>query len=286
MTRLTVKDIEDISNRLTDYDQQLQKQTGRTLLGIACHACELEESILPTKIKSAPVAIVPITTGQGIITGFSQTLESIAKHLGFRSFITKAGDIAGIVEAVEKSAIIILMADDERFIALNILTRSVIDNDDATAMGFVAGLDLMSGGVAGRDVLVAGCGPVGRKSALEALKRGAHVALLDINPMCSREALKELERAISYKTRITIEGKFEEAVKRSQLIIDATDAWDLFSLPQVKKETYIAAPGIPLGLTEKAVEKIANRLYHDPLQTGVAVMLIRALFPLEEGNEY
>lgn len=44
----------------------------------------------------------------------------------------------------------------------------------------------------------------------------------------------------------------------------------------ITPQTYIAAPGMPLGLTRGAVEKIGDRLFHDPLQTGVAIMAIEA----------
>jgi pyrrolysine biosynthesis protein PylD len=42
-------------------------------------------------------------------------------------------------------------------------------------------------------------------------------------------------------------------------------------------DAIISAPGLPLGLDATAAQKFANRLIHEPLQIGTAVMLFQAL---------
>ena len=59
-------------------------------------------------------------------------------------------------------------ADDNRFIALELQHRNIVDNAVATGRGFVTGLQLMAGSLKDRHVLVLGCGPVGQ-SAVKAL---------------------------------------------------------------------------------------------------------------------
>jgi pyrrolysine biosynthesis protein PylD len=45
----------------------------------------------------------------------------------------------------------------------------------------------------------------------------------------------------------------------------------------ITSETYVSAPGVPLGLDKDARGKISDRLLHDPLQIGVATMVACAL---------
>jgi len=42
-------------------------------------------------------------------------------------------------------------------------------------------------------------------------------------------------------------------------------------------DAFVAAPGLPMGLSQNAREKVGSRLLHDPLQIGVAAMVMLAL---------
>jgi len=69
----------------------------------------------------------------------------------------------------------------------------------------------------------------------------------------------------------------EDALSIHNYIIDASPAENIIKENFIKKNTLISAPGVPLGLTENALKKMSNRIFHDPLQTGVATMLIDVL---------
>ncbi len=272
MTRLKAEDIKDIASRLDKYDMELFQKTGCTLRGVACHTFRIPEKTFQSIVASVEVGIIPSQSGQGIIEGFSQTLEHIVKHLGFKAFVTTNSDVAGIAEAVEKNAEIIMMADDQRFIALNLRSNRMSDNAIATGKGYAAGLDLMAGGLEGQKVLVIGCGTVGQSAALAVLQRNANVAVFDIKPSHSYKLAREI-----YKTtrkKIEVETDLNMALQRYHLLIEATNAPGIITANYIRPDTHVAAPGIPLGLTPKAVEKISNRILHDPLQIGAAVMAV------------
>ncbi len=166
MTRLNMTDIDGIASELDEYDRILLSKTGQTLLGIACSAVGIDKAEAVSKMKGCRVGIVSTTCGGGIIGNFAETLRAIADHLGFDGFVADAHDVAGLAKVYERKSEIILLADDNRFIAINTRTRRVIDNGEATGRGFAAGLCHMAGGFEDRAVFVIGCGPVGRSAAI------------------------------------------------------------------------------------------------------------------------
>jgi pyrrolysine biosynthesis protein PylD len=268
MTRLKPGNIKNIPGHLEAYDHELLQKTGHTLRGIACHALGIEEKGIFPITDPVLVGIVPIKSGQGVIEGFSDAVKHIVRHIGFNTFVTRAEDVAGIAEAVEKGANVVMMADDHRFVALNVKHGRVVDNAEATGKGFVAGLDLMVGGLNGQKVLVIGGGPVGRCAALAAVNRGAEVSVFDIDLQRSHQLAKKLG--------VTVEQSLENALLRYHLLIEATNAADVIDDTAITPKTYIVAPGMPLGLTPAAAKKISHQLLHDPLQTGAAVMVVDA----------
>ena len=108
MTRLHTEDIECISQTLKAYDQQLLSKAGHTLKGIACHAIGVTDDEFEQVVESCKVCVIPLTCGQGVIDRFSSTVSDIISHLGFHSFAARHSDIAGMAEAFEKKADIIL----------------------------------------------------------------------------------------------------------------------------------------------------------------------------------
>ena len=148
MTRLTIDDIINIATQLADYDKELIAKTGCSLRGIACHATDVEEDDIKNLLNDVVVGVIPITSGKGVIGGFCNAVKSIVSHIGCRTFIPQATDVAGLAEAFEKKADIIMLADDDRFVAIHIQSHRVIDNAVATGNGFVVGLNLMAKGLA------------------------------------------------------------------------------------------------------------------------------------------
>jgi len=167
------------------------------------------------------------------------------------------------------------MADDNRFVALNIRSSRLVDNAEATGKGYVAGLDLMAGGLAQKRVLVIGCGPVGRSAVLAALLRGADVSVFDIDLQPCYQLARDIQK--STKELIGVEKDLAVALNHCDLLVEASSGSGVIDAESIRSNTYIAAPGMPLGLTPAAVKKISGRLLHDPLQIGAAVMAVDAV---------
>jgi pyrrolysine biosynthesis protein PylD len=275
MTRLKSEDIADIAAGLEDYDRQLFTKTGSTLCDIACRAADMDAAVFQSCSANMKIAIIPVTSGLGIVGGFSKAVKNIAAHIGFRSIRTKASDVAGLAEAFEKGADIIMLSDDDRFVAINLQNRRVIDNAVATARGFVAGLDLLAGGLAEKDILVIGCGPVGYSASQYLIELGACISLFDVNPACCEQVVVAINDAAEQSIRLA--PSLEAALGEHTLIVDATPARDIIRRQHIKPSTYIAAPGVPCGLSLRARSHVADRLLHDPLQIGVATMIALAI---------
>lgn len=270
MTRLTEKDIDGLGQELTGYDIELFEKTGMTLGEIACFASGISLSDFTEAAKSYRVSVIPITAGAGIIGGFVQSVESIIAKLGFPVSVTKETDVSGFFEAVSKGNEIVFMADDGRFIALNLRKKKMADNGDATGKGYVAALHGMAKGLAGCEVLVLGYGPVGSYAADFLLKLGAKVAVFD-HDSAKMEQIRD--------SKIKVEKDFKGVLSRYRYLVDATPGKAFISWIDLHPEAIIAAPGVPLGLDAQAYEKCKERVIHDPLQIGVATMLALAVSP-------
>ena len=271
MTRLTTPDIQHIAAQLADYDQELIQKTGCSLKGIACRAAGIQEGAFDKISINLRVAIIPISFGQGIIGGFCDAVARIVAHLGCSAFMTEVTNVAGLAEAYEKKADIIMLADDDRFIAIHPPSRQVIDNSEATAKGFAAGLSLMVDGLENKDVLVIGCGPVGCAAAQALVQQGSRVLIYDINLSRTDDLANRIKQL--FEKQIHIVKDLDSALTKHQFIVDATPAGDIIQPHHVTSDTYISAPGVPLGLNEVARSRVSDRLLHDPLQIGVATMI-------------
>lgn len=269
MTRLTTHDIDKLDSELTQYNLSLIEKTGVDLAALASFAAGITRESFKQAAQNHMAAAVPITSGQGIIGGFSESVQSIIQFLGFGCFVTRAADVAGIAEAIDRKASIIFVADDDRFIAYNVGKGSYVDNGEATGRGYVAALAHMAKGLKGQEVLVLGAGPVGQSAVAFLKELGAWVKLFDIQP----EALK----AYQTDAQVTIEHSLLEALSKYQFILDATPAGGFIGADDLPHEAMLAAPGIPLGLKQEALTKYERHLIHDPLQIGVATMLAMIL---------
>jgi pyrrolysine biosynthesis protein PylD len=277
MTRLTAEDLRGIPAGLGAYDAALEARIGCSLRGLACRAAGMREQSLAQRAREARVAVVPLDAGQGVLPGFAEAVRAIAAHLGFPSWVTSAPDAGGLAEAYLAGAGILVTADDASCIAVNLRTRAVADNNRATALGFVAALDLLAGGLAGQEVLVLGCGPVGREAAGFLREREARVSLCDLLVERAREAAADLQAAAPDGGAVRVEEDLEEALRAHRLLFDATPAPAFIQERHLHPETRIAAPGVPLGLSAGALRAAGLRVVHDRLEIGTAVMLVEAL---------
>ena len=283
MTRLKEDDIDHIARQLDGYDARLKRMTGVSLRQIACRAAGVDEALIIDVLDRVRIAAVPVTSGLGVIDGFSGTVAAIVSHLGFETFVTESCDVAGIAEGFERGADILMLSDDERFVAITPGRKHVVDNSRATAQGFVAGLELMRGGIAGELVLVLGCGPVGVAATKALIDRGADVALCDIRQERALAAVREIGQDAS--DRIRMEDTPHTALERYELIFDATNEGNFIEAAHLTPHTMVAAPGTPCALTPEAMAEHRDRILHDALEIGTATMAVQAAATLAKSAE-
>ncbi len=267
-------DICEIAGNLKNYDRELVARTGFSLSAIACRAAEIDEAQIKKLLPKVHVGIIPISSGKGILGGFGDAVLNILLHMGCNAFLTRSTDVAGIAESFEKIADILMLADDERFVALHIRNQGIVDNAVCTGKAYATGLNLMTGGLKGRAVLVIGCGPVGCSATQSLIRMGARVSVYDIDIESSNELAAVIDH--TFDTKIQVARTLDTALVRHKLIIDASPAPDIIQAHHITPETYVSAPGVPCGLDSEAKTKISERLLHDPLQLGVATMLVSA----------
>ena len=152
--------------------------------------------------------------------------------------------------------------------------RYVSDNTEMTAKGFVAGLDLMAGGLKNKNALVIGCGRLGRHTAKTLVAIGALVSVCDIDPRLALNLKKEILDEL--KTVVQIDNDWRSRPGKNHCIIDATPSTEIIDASVITCDTYVAVPGVPCGLSSEARKKVSDRYLHDPLQIGVATMVIDA----------
>lgn len=275
MTRLTTSDIQGIAEELPAYESSLMEKTGCSLRQLACRAMEVAEKDIKTSIEHTLVSVIPMTSGVGELKGFCGTVAKIANHIGCKAFSTRSTDASGIAEAVENKADILMFADENRFVALDMQHRKLVDNADATGRGFVAGLHLMAESLKDRKVLVLGCGPVGQCAVNALVKTGCRISVYDIEPA----AYDPLSAKFKNDPDVEIQflHKLDPALQQHALMIDASPAGSFIRERHIQPHTIISAPGMPLGLDGAALAAIGDRLLHDPLQIGVATMVVGAL---------
>jgi len=254
---------------LQAYDADLRRTIGLDLMGIACGAADIDPVEFARLAMATRAAVVPLTLGEGIIEGFSEAIKRIMAHLGFPALVTSKPDVAGIAEAYARQCGLILLSDDQNFIALNTLTRKVVSNSKATGIGYAWGLNIMAGGIRDKRTLVIGCGPVGCSAAEKLVELGAHVYVHDVDRVkAHRFAVEMKDRSKMLKT----EKNLDVALRRFRLILDATPAAGIITADTIDFNTCISAPGVPIGLTSEARAKVSGRILHDFLEIGVATM--------------
>jgi pyrrolysine biosynthesis protein PylD len=270
LTRLKTDDICDISSRLETYDLELVAKTGRTLLGIACHAGGVSEEIMTPLIKPFSIHVVPVTAGQGVISNFSETVAAILESIGFSVQVSDKSDVSGVAQAFEKGADAVMMSDDHRFVGINVKNRCVVDNSEATGRVFAAALDLMARGLKERDVLVMGCGPVGQAAARTLLSFNARVTLYDCHIATTRLLMDKLAKYGA----VRVDSDIKSALLNHEYILEATPSANTIPDEYLGNRTVVATPGVPLGVSKIGCQILNNRLVHDKLELGVAAMAV------------
>lgn len=269
MTRLITKDISGISNRLHIYDMELKKTLGYTLEEIAKKSVRAFYS--DSIYKEYTIAVIPVTSGMGIINGFSETVSDILKHLRANVFVTKNTDVAGVQEAYEKNADIIFMADDDTCSAFSLNGKVYSDNGYATGIAFAAALEIMMESVE-EEVLILGAGPVGTAAARYFSQIGAIPVLCDLQENKAQCVASTIKNA-----------KVEKSLKnlnKYTYILDASTSGDFIKEGDVTENTKISAPGIPLGAAKEIRDKVF--IFHNPLEIGIMTMYFDCVNKLME----
>ena len=274
MTRLCAEQVQDLSPSLEELDHTLLQCAGLNLRSLAARAAGLDPSRLDELVRGVRAAVVPVSAGKGVITGFAEAVAAVLRHVGLDAAVTAGSDVAGFGEAFRDGAELVLAADDDVFLAFNLRTRQMVDNATATAHGFVEALVRASARsgreVGGQGVVVLGLGPVGRASVRALQDHGAEVWVID--PDAHR-----LHACLDAYPGVRAVSGVAEALAYIDLVVDATPARDIIAAQWIRPTTLIAAPGVPHGLTAEARTRVGPRLIHDVLSLGVAVMAMEAL---------
>jgi pyrrolysine biosynthesis protein PylD len=263
MTRLIEDWIKNISDDIKEYEKELVEKTGFNLISLASNASNINIEYLLASIKESKIGVIPITSGQGIIGSFTNSVVAILRAMNFDAFVTADTDVAGIYEAHQRGAKIIFLADDKKFIAINLEKNTVVDNNFATAVGFVSAMEGAAGGdLKYKKVLLIGCGTVGKEILNELKRKDADVVTYDID----KNILKKSE-----KYGFKVLSGLDEMIKY-KWIMDATSTGGWLKKDMLHPDVFIATPGVPISLDPEAYEYYKDRALHDYLPIGVAVM--------------
>ena len=138
MTRLTHDMVSGIPATLAALDEELSRSTGESLLGLAGRTVGYTAEALREALQQLSAAVVPISSGHGLIPGFTEAVVGILEHLGLRTLSTTGIDIRGFGEAIAAGTDILFAADDVQFLAMRPVVNRVIENRWATAIGCAA----------------------------------------------------------------------------------------------------------------------------------------------------
>ena len=265
MTRLVERDVRDLTAELRDFEARLREVCGKGMLDIGRDAWDQADG--EPVVSGVRAAAVPISQGEGFIPGFCECVAAILGYIGCASWVTEVPDVRGLQEATGAGAEVVFIADDLRFIGLNLRTGACADDDPCTARAYVAALEAAVGGLAGASVTVLGFGPVGRAAAVRLLERGAEVLVVE----------PDEERAAAAATLPVRVLPLAEALEDTDLLFDATPAVDVVDERWVRPGSIAAVPGLPSAFTAAAREALGVRHIHEPLALGVVAMVVDAL---------
>ncbi|MDR2301860.1 MAG: hypothetical protein LBF38_07470 [Deltaproteobacteria bacterium] len=270
MTRLVPTDIAELGLDWTGFEATLFDLTGQSLLALAAQALDQDPNAAQKALLKKTVAIVPDSSGEGIIEGFSEALKRIARRLGCQAFIT-VPNAPGLIEAQNHGADFILSSNDDDFYCLNLKSNHRAPNGQATGLGFAQALYLMNGSnLVNQTVLIIGAGPVGSAAAKRLTSLGAKVLVHDIIPPKAQTLAQSLPGAQVWSPKLgPIPNSFN-------LILEASTSHKVFPQDQVPLGALISAPGMPFSFTPSP----GYRLWSEPLATGTAVMLLMAALNL------
>lgn len=270
MTRLTATDMANLNN-WEKYDHCIHQALGVNLLALAAAAVDLPVGAVRLGLKGRKLAAVSISSGEGVVGGFAESLASIGEHLGLESRVMASPDDEGLAQAAAWGADIIMYADDVRFIAYDTQGR-IADNNPATSRVFVAALGFLAGqpSLAGAEVVVLGLGIIGRGAAKRLIELGATPLMYDPDQNRRNQAWSE----VGGGQLLSSKEELARALGQTNLIFEAAPMAQVLDQTLWPKHPVVAAPGVPLAWPQEWLQPGGRgRLWHDPLQSGTAAML-------------
>ena len=269
MTRLNSADLTNPANDRERYEKRLRDRLGLSLAALAADALSVDDGAAVRALAGLRVAAVPISSGQGLISGFAGMLAGIADQLGCSGHVVPP-DGEGFRAARETGADLAIWADDVDFVAENLASGIRAENGRATGLGFAAALDRLCGGVGGKTIAVTGCGPVGAAGAEALLRRSAMVVLCDLRPDKAEALADRLRPSWGVAVSLCRPDELPGLGPAIDGLLDAAPKRPEDGPPPLLDGLPVAAPAVPNLWPDN------RRLWHDPLQTGTAVMLLAA----------
>lgn len=262
MALLTPEDLENINKQLQEADSAVRRVTGLDIKGV----CKDFYGTTPCCEK---IGIVPVTSGNGIIGSFSESLHAIAGYFGFDSFVTDTPDVSGYYEAVRNGAQIILMADDNTFLAHNLKNGKIANNQPCTGIIY-AEIASRYPKTNSKDVLAVGLGKVGFPGAAHFVNKGFRVYGYDAD----RELL---DKTVSSLGIIPFDPVNPDNPEKFSIIFEATPCADTIPESVISENCVISTPGIPCAISKELQRKYGVELIMEPLGIGTASMLYSVL---------
>lgn len=262
MALLTPEDLENINKQLQEADSSVRRVTGLDIKGV----CKDFYGTTPCCEK---VGIVPVTSGNGIIGNFSASLHAITEYFGFDSFVTDMPDVSGYYEAVRNGAQIILMADDNTFLAHNLKNGKIANNQPCTGIIYaeIASRYLKTDS---KNVLAVGLGKVGFPGVAHFVRKGFKVYGYDADR-------KLLDKTVSNLGITLFDPDNPENPRKFSIIFEATPCADTIPESVISENCVISTPGIPCAISKELQKKHGVELVMEPLGIGTASMLYSVL---------
>ena len=257
MSLLTPNDLKDIKNILIKTINTIEKLTDKNIINFL-------EYIYNSKYNNELIGIIPITSGKGKIDLFSESIHETLNLFNINSFITKNTDVSGYYEAIEKKADIILMADDNTYLAFNINKKKITNNNYATGKIYSNILIHSNTISCKKEVLVIGLGNVGIPAIINFLNNNYDVYIYDINSILIKKIIKKYPKLKEYS--LLSNKKFHK-------IFEATPSKNTIKESMITKNTIISTPGIPRAISEYLENKYNISLIMEPLGIGTIGML-------------
>ena len=256
--------ISGLSDELSDLDRYLLRTTGMDLRTLGFRAVGIDPTTV--NVRNYHAAAVPVTSGLGVISGFSRSVADSVRDMGIACDVTAATDVEGFGEALDRGADIILMADDIQYMAFSVRTGKYSNNSYCTAAGYVEALRGAVHGLQGKHVLVLGAGRVGSNMIPILAKQGAFITIADVDRA-------KAEQAAARNPGTVCADDIAAATRASEYILNASPTPIKGEL--IRPGAIVSTPGVP-HVYDAVTQKKAT-IIHDRLAIGTAVMVAQSI---------